>query len=1321
MDSLLPVPEMVWDGDLSENWERFYQRFEMYIGATGNAAKADKVKCNMLLMFVTAKEQGRKVFNNFTFAAEEDNRKLETVVGKFQKYCCPKRNEAFERYKFLSRKQREFEKFDDFVRDIRTLSNTCGFADKQDSLIRDIIVMNTNSESLRRKLLKTENLTLENAIQMGKLDEEADRQAQDMKPSVPRGDVVHSIDRVPLPERGIPVNTRVPFRHVPSQPSTSRAHTAYQNKQSPAAHTPSRNNTRHVCHRCNRSHPPMRCPAFNQICDNCNRRGHFASCCRSRPNNRRINEVKEEQVQHLEGQFDEQLYIESVCNTNANNDWLIDVTTSHNKQFTCKVDTGAQANVMSLGVFQKLYPHRNMLSTNVKLSNYSNGNIPVIGKYLVNIEFQQQKHCLTFYIVNINSTTIIGLKAARLLKLVRNIDSVNTNASYENLMNEYDDIFNGLGCIATDYKIRLDPNVVPVNNKARNVPFALRSKLKDELQRMQRVGIILNVDEPTEWVNSIVIVEKSDGTIRVCLDPKTLNNAILREHYSIPTRDDLVSEFAGAKYFSKLDATTAFHQIKLDDESSRYCTFNTPFGRFRYLRMPYGISSASEVFHREVRRIYENIEGVNTSMDDMIIWGRTRQEHDERLKNVLEVTRKANLKLNKKKCIFGVTSIKFMGDILSSEGLKADPDKVKAIKGLAAPSTKTELQSFLGMVNYLGRFVPDLTKRTVLMRELTKNKIEWHWSREHTLEFENLKQLISSTPVLKFFDPSLPIKVSADASSYGLGAVLLQKHENEYHPVAYASRAMTETEKKYAQIEKETLAIVFAMEKFHQYVYGQHFVMETDHKPLVTLFDKDLSKCPLRIQRFIIRLQKYTFSLSYMPGKFLHTADALSRSSMMISTIDAADQRLEESVKLATAELPLSSRCQQQIRDFSNDDDELVAVKHYVKNGWPAARNLCRFETRPYYAYAHELTIVNDILFKGTQFVIPKSLRKSMLEKIHEGHLGEIKCKTRARELVFWPGMSHDIENIVSSCPTCTTYRNKHSNQPINSQNIPDFPFQIVGSDLFVFNGEIYIIVVDYFSCYPEVILLGKDASSRKVINSLKPVFARFGIPLKLITDNGPQYSSHEFKQFAEEWDFIHKTSSPRYAKGNALAERAVQTMKNLLKKAKASGQDFNKSLLVYRSTPLQCGLSPSQLLMHRRIRNNLPVNNSSLHFSTSSNTRNIDAERQKQKFYHDRTSRDLSILTNGAPVRLYNFEKEDWSLKGTVVEMVSPRSYLVRCLNGATYRRNRVHLRKDKSCYFLYNAPVDSSNSVSVTKCNPTLRRSSRVVRKPERLIETM
>ncbi|KAG8192393.1 hypothetical protein JTE90_017931, partial [Oedothorax gibbosus] len=349
---------------------------------------------------------------------------------------------------------------------------------------------------------------------------------------------------------------------------------------------------------------------------------------------------------------------------------------------------------------------------------------------------------------------------------------------------------------------------------------------------------------------------------------------IKREHYPIPTQQAIFSQIEGAKYFTVLDASSAFLQIPLAEESSKLCTIATPFGRYCFCRLPYGLASSPEVYQKAIDNIFSGLEGILVYIDDILVYGKTEEEHDIRLKSVLDMARKQGLNLSKEKSQIKVNSVKYLGYNLTSEGLSVNVDKIKAISEYKSPENKAELQRFLGMVTYLGKFISNLSDKTGILRQLLSKDNEFIWSDNEQRAFNHLKECIVNAPVLSYYDPNKRSTVSVDASQYGLGAVLLQGE----NAVAYASVSLTDTQQRYSQIEKELLAILNGCRKFHYYVYGTRFTVETDHKPLLGLLKKPIEKLSPRLQRMALELFKYSFDIVHVPGKRLYVADALSRA-----------------------------------------------------------------------------------------------------------------------------------------------------------------------------------------------------------------------------------------------------------------------------------------------------------------------------------------------------------------------------------------------------------------------------------------------------------
>ena len=391
---------------------------------------------------------------------------------------------------------------------------------------------------------------------------------------------------------------------------------------------------------------------------------------------------------------------------------------------------------------------------------------------------------------------------------------------------------------------------------------------------MEELGVIRKADEPTEWVSSLVVVQKPNSKVRVCLDPRDLNKAVQREHYPMKTVEEVAAELSDAKVFSVLDATSGFWYIKLDEASTQLLTFNSPFGRYQYVRMPFGIKSAPEIFQKKMTQAFEDLNGVKTIADDIPIWRKNKDENNFRLQQVLERSRKVGLKLNRSKMKIMTSQVPYIGHLLTANGLKPDPSKVRAVQQMPSPADKPALLRFFGIVNYMNKFIPNLTDLIQPLRELLQKDVEWLWSERQEIAFQAVKGKLTSDAVLQYYDVEKPTTISVDASFYGLGACLLQ----EGRPVCYASRSLNTAERNYAQIEKELLAIVYGCTKFHQHVYGKKVRVETEHKPLEPLFKKPLFQAPHRLQRMMLRLQRYDLLVEYKPGKNLYIADTLSRA-----------------------------------------------------------------------------------------------------------------------------------------------------------------------------------------------------------------------------------------------------------------------------------------------------------------------------------------------------------------------------------------------------------------------------------------------------------
>ena len=501
------------------------------------------------------------------------------------------------------------------------------------------------------------------------------------------------------------------------------------------------------------------------------------------------------------------------------------------------------------------------------------------------------------------------------------------------------------------------------------------------------------------------------------------------------------------------------------------------------------------------------------------------------------------------------------------------------------------------------------------------------------------------------------------------------------------------------------LAIVHGCERFYQYIYGRKTTVESDHKPLEAILRKSISVAPKRLQSMILELQRYRYDINivHKPGKDIPVTDCLSRNHSL--HWNTSDNSLVEPDKYDIAihhlieNIPISDPRLAEIRASTASDQTLQVLKHVVLSGWPSQRKECSEVILNHWNHRDELTYADGFLFKGDRIVIPKMLQHDMLLKIHEGHLGVEKCRARARMAIFWPGINKDIEKTVENCNICQKYRNANPKEPLISSAVPKLPWQIIASDLFVFEGRDYVLVVDYYSNFPEIECL-PDTRSETVIMKIKAILARHGRCQRFISDNGPQYSSTEFAKFAKDWGFEHITSSPHYPQSNGLAERTVQTIKNLMKKSKEERKDPYLALLELRTTPVHGLASPAELLMSRRLRASIPCTDKQLRptiIDPSKVEDNFERRQATQKMVYDKSSKDLQPLHDEehAMIRTQGF-RPHWEPVTVLKRPVpaTPRSYLVKTDNGHVYRRNRRHLLLQHNGKPQHTGVIDESQS---------------------------
>ena len=464
--------------------------------------------------------------------------------------------------------------------------------------------------------------------------------------------------------------------------------------------------------------------------------------------------------------------------------------------------------------------------------------------------------------------------------------------------------------------------------------------------------------------------------------------------------------------------------------------------------------------------VFEGLPGVVTLVDDILVFGQPREEHDRNLTLALKRALEKGLKLNKDKLEVGVNKVKYFGYILTDKGVEPDPDKVTAIIKMEAPQNKSELETILGiMITYLSRFAPNLAELISTMRGLLTKNAEFIWDSAQQHAFDKVKEVITTSPVLAYFDPSEPTTLQVDASQKRLGVTLMQ----DGRPIAFASKSLTPSEQNYTQIEKEMYGTLFGCKHFHQYLYGREVKVETDHRPLVQIVKKPRHSAPPRLKRMLMYLQKYHLDVHFFPGKLIPVADILSRK-FLPDTYPELSKTMEAHVHTVLAQHGVAIQRLDQIRSATAQNDQFQSMRKVIQQGWPNERSSCSPEILEYWNPRDELTYAEGLMLKGQKVVIPHDQRSEVLRPIHTGHQGIEKCLKRARSSVFWRGLNSDVTKLVSAYPICQEHRNSNPKEPLLLIITQDYPWQIVATDLFTLDGKDHLVLVDYYSRFFEVV-----------------------------------------------------------------------------------------------------------------------------------------------------------------------------------------------------------------------------------------------------------
>ena len=977
-----------------EDWVEYAERLQHYFVANG----IDKEDVQRAILLTNVGPSTYRLAKTLSLPKKPTDYTFAQLVQMVTAHFHPKPSPIMKRFEFNTRSQEEGESVAVFVAALRSIAEHCEYKDDiLPDMLQDRIVCGIRDKAVQRSLLKESKLTYESALDTALAAEAA---AHDCKQLQDR--------QKPL----LPVNR---MNHKPGTGS----------KKIPGGGASAQSD----CYRCGGKHQAAQCRFKEYECHFCRKKGHLASVCRKKKarSSKPEDSMDKSNANVVEGEEESPEYpLFNISKCTPSKPLLVKVLIN-GVSINMELDTGASVSLMGEDTYRLIQDSASSLQqSSVKLHTYTGEPIKVIGATDVTVEHNDQSMTLPLIVMKGEGPPLLGRNWLSVLKLDwQHIFRVESNRSLQDVLTRFKEVFNeGLGTVlGVKAKIHVSPQATPIFHKARPVPYSLKSKIEEELDRLLREGII----EPvrfSNWAAPIVPVPKGDGTIRICGDYKVTTNRVANlDKYPLPRIEDLFASLSGGQTFSKLDLSHAYQQVELEEDSCEFTIINTHKGLFRYNRLPFGIASAPAIFQRVMDTLLQGIPGVCVYLDDILISGQSEEEHLARLSEVLRRLAESGMRLKEEKCNFLLSSVEYLGHVISSKGLSTSDTKVTAISNAPSPTNVSELRSFLGMVNYYGKFLPDLaTILSPLYSLLQKNK-KWSWEKPQETAFRTIKELLKSSRVLVHFDPNLPLVLSCDASPYGVGAVLAhQMPDGEERPVGFASRSLTLTERKYSQLDKEALAIIFAVKKYHQFLYGRQFALKTDHKPLVHIFSEKKATPVLasgRIQRWALALGAYSYTIQYREGKNNVCADAMSR--LPLKSTFTLTPKPKELIHLMEY-LDTSPTTSMQIKQWTDRDPELSKVRDWILSVWPE-KEVTDDIYLPYWRRRYELNVEDGCLLWGNRVVIPKRGREAVIKMLHEGHTGIVRMKSFARSYVWWPGIDADLEQCVKLCASCQIQR----------------------------------------------------------------------------------------------------------------------------------------------------------------------------------------------------------------------------------------------------------------------------------------------------------
>lgn len=903
-------------------------------------------------------------------------------------------------------------------------------------------------------------------------------------------------------------------------------------------------------------------------------------------------------------------------------------------------------------------------------------------------------------------------------------------------------------CNAIKHRINLlDPT--PFKQRHRKIPPSLIEDVRQHIEQLLAAGVIRPSKSP--FTSNVVLVRKKNGKLRLCVDYRMLNERTIKDSYALPRMEEIFDCLHGAKYFSTLDMKSGYHQVEVEESHKERTAFTVgSIGFFEYNKMPFGLCNAPATYQRLMQDCLGNLNMTICLiyLDDVIIFSDTFEQHLERLNMVLERLKSCNLKLAPEKCFFFQPEVKFLGHIVSSEGISTDPEKIDKVKNWPTPKDSDELRSFLAFAGYYRRFIKNFSRiirplsellipTTQKTKQKQKSKEDWHWDDVHQNIFDKVKEMLTTAPILAYPDFTKPFEIHTDASTKALGAVLYQEQDGKKRVIAFASRALSKSEKNYSAFKLEFLALKWAVtEKFSDYLVGTHFTVLTDNNPLTYILTS--AKLDATGQRWASALGEYSFDIFYRPGLKNADGDGLSRypyseqeeeSRVRIDTEQEEGHRVkmdDKSVKAVCScmvrptyieVLPAASM---NIVEMFEEQGQVLAQKDWIEirkaqrrdpliETWRIAvidkalpKQFLKKEHLTMKRNFNNFVMKRGILFRKIhenerdieQLVLPDVYKAEVLKGIHDdvGHPGVERTTRLVRERFFWPGMLADIEQHVKKCNRCLRRKAKISQRaPLHSVTTT-YPLQLVCMDFLTLEpargiGNI-LVITDHYTKYALAIPTKNQTAKTTAEVFYNQFIVNYGIPTRIHSDQGANFESEIIKELCKLTNMEKSRTTPYHPQGNAGPERFNRTLLDMLGTLESSQKENWKKYVssltfAYNSTPHETTkIAPYELMFGRRPK--LPID--SVFESARQETSGNKATREFLKDLQQRMQKTREIVREHTE-KSKSKQKKFYDRKAKAVNIVIGDKVLVRRM--AFDGKHKIEDRYEEEVYTVEEQPI--------------------------------